>query len=146
MKIISPFAEAEVAKAATQIGTTVLPEIVSRSFSDEDEEYVDDNASNVNDEEYDSDGIPTARKEKAGIKALKTIDHSLIQYPSVRFDFYQESADIRALTPAALNSFLNELEIQVTGLDVPRPIQSFTQLSSTLPAKLIDAIHNSGAP
>ncbi|KAI9017572.1 P-loop containing nucleoside triphosphate hydrolase protein, partial [Gaertneriomyces semiglobifer] len=56
---------------------------------------------------------------------LAPVDHSTIEYPEIEKDFYEEHADIAALSEAEVDRIRKELDMRVSGHDVVRPCISF---------------------
>lgn len=110
-----------------------LPEIVSGQDDLDYESYNDLDKSNPlsddQDAQYDSDGFPieTAKKDgdKSRIEPLPSVDHSTISYPSFRKKFYSENAEMKLMTDDDVASLREELEVNVSGFDVPKPVKSF---------------------
>jgi ATP-dependent RNA helicase DDX42 len=109
------------------------PEIVSGLEGELDEYIPQVNAAAENDldpeYEYDSDGLPMGRvpPDKKKIEPLPAVDHSQIQYPAFRKNFYSQHANVTALTEAEVAVYRTELEVAVSGTSVPRPIRSFME-------------------
>lgn len=62
---------------------------------------------------------------KKEIEPLARVDHSTITYPHIEKNFYQEHADIAALTPDQTMAIRQSLSLQVAGDQVPKPCVSF---------------------
>ncbi len=77
--------------------------------------------------EYDDDGnLIVAGKPTAGrMPPLPPVDHSTIEYPAVRKQFYVEHAETRAWPADRVAEFRKEESIAASGHDVVKPIQSF---------------------
>ena len=93
--------------------------------------------------QYDSDGFPivdSGKKdgEKSRIEPLPIVDHSTIRYKSFRKNFYSEKAEVSSMSEIEVSILREELEVSVSGSDIPRPIKSFE--NSCLPALLVKEI------
>ncbi|RKP26567.1 P-loop containing nucleoside triphosphate hydrolase protein [Syncephalis pseudoplumigaleata] len=70
------------------------------------------------------------------------IDHASIDYPAFEKCFYTEHADIEKLTPAQVNELRRELDMHVTGPDVPKPCVSFAHFG--FDDRLLETISKAG--
>jgi hypothetical protein len=77
--------------------------------------------------EYDDDGnlIVPGKPSSGKMPPLPPVDHSTIEYPPVRKQFYVEHADTRAWTVQQVAEFRQQETIVASGHDVLKPIQSF---------------------
>ena len=75
--------------------------------------------------DYDSDGIPINKQDKKKIDPLPPIDHSQIQYPQIRKNFYSIASHIHNQTTQEVAQQLQEAQLLVDGNNTPRPIISF---------------------
>lgn len=128
-----------------------LPEIVSGQDDHDYESYNDlekkDPLSDGQDAQYDSDGFPiteTSKKDgdKSRIEPLPSVDHSTISYRPFKKRFYSESAETKSMTDDDIASLREELEVNVSGSDVPKPVKSFQV--SCLPPLLLKEISKVG--
>ncbi|GIL46805.1 hypothetical protein Vafri_3686 [Volvox africanus] len=76
------------------------------------------------DEEDEEEATAGARRN---VEALAPLDHSTMVYAPFAKDFYEEAPEIVAMTDAEVAACRRELEIRVSGFDVPRPVRSFAQ-------------------
>ncbi|KAI8593480.1 P-loop containing nucleoside triphosphate hydrolase protein [Geranomyces variabilis] len=79
---------------------------------------------------------------RAEIEPLGVTDHSKISYPDISKDFYEEHADIAALTEADVVRIRGELDMRVRGTEVAKPCISFAHFGFDDP--LIDTIRKHG--
>ena len=112
------------------------PEIVSgqddRDYSSYLED-VDESTATVDgaDVPYDSEGFPISDSvkkdgEKSRIEPLPALDHTQVSYRPFRKNFYKESVELSSLTETDVSILLEELEVNVQGSDVPKPLKSFS--------------------
>mmetsp|Transcript_104381 Transcript_104381/g.156329 ORF Transcript_104381/g.156329 Transcript_104381/m.156329 type:complete len:335 (+) Transcript_104381:510-1514(+) len=66
--------------------------------------------------------------KKKFIEPLPVVYHSEIQYPPFNKMFYLEHEEIKALTPAEVAKYRKEIDIRVTGDNVPKPVKTFAHL------------------
>jgi len=72
-------------------------------------------------------------------KVLEQVDHSLIDYPPFRKDFYIEVPEITKMTPEEVAELRKKYDnIRIRGKGCPRPIKSFAQ--SGLPPIILDKL------
>uniref|UniRef100_A0A7I4FQD3 RNA helicase n=1 Tax=Physcomitrium patens TaxID=3218 RepID=A0A7I4FQD3_PHYPA len=81
-------------------------------------------------------------KREQEVKKLALVDHSKIQYPSFRKDFYIEVKEISRTTKEEAEAYRKELELKFRGKDIPRPLKSWNQTG--LNSKVLDAIKKLG--
>lgn len=56
-----------------------------------------------------------------------------MSYPPFRKDFYFEAPEIRNMTPQAVENYRRELgNVQINGVDCPRPVRKWSQLGASL--------------
>lgn len=91
---------------------------------------------------YDLDGLLKKDGEKSRIEPLPVIDHSKITYRAFQKNFYKECNQLSSMSEDELSTLREELEVSVTGSDIPKPIKSFKM--SCLPPLLINEISKSG--
>lgn len=128
------------------------PEIVSGQDDRDYSSYLEDvdkSTATVDgaDVSYDSDGFPvrdSVKKdgEKSRIEPLPALDHTQISYRPFRKNFYKESTELSSLTETEVSILLEELEVNVQGSDVPKPLKSFSV--SCIPAVLQKEISKVG--
>ncbi|XP_045498371.1 ATP-dependent RNA helicase DDX42 [Colias croceus] len=78
--------------------------------------------------EYDEDGNPLAPPKKKFIDPLPPIDHSEIVYEPFEKNFYTPHEDIEKLTHEQVEELKNNLGVQISGPEPPRPVSSFAHL------------------
>ncbi|KAK4396308.1 DEAD-box ATP-dependent RNA helicase 42 [Sesamum angolense] len=61
------------------------------------------------------------RVKKTKVEKLSIVDHSKIDYPSFRKNFYIEVKEISRMTPEEVASYRKQLELKIHGKDVPKP-------------------------
>lgn len=99
---------------------------------------------------YDSDGFPISEKdkndknkdEKSKIEPLPATDHTRIIYKKFNKNFYIENKTSQNMTDENLFLFREELEVSVSGSDIPKPISTFD--ISCLPPLLLKEIWKVG--
>jgi ATP-dependent RNA helicase DDX42 len=127
-----------------------LPEIVSGQDDRDYENYPANEdklsaASDGNEVNYDSDGLPVSDKtsgEKSRIEPLPIVDHSTISYRQFKRNFYAESSESTKMVETEVALLREELEVSVQGSNVPKPMTSFQ--SSSLPPALLKEITKVG--
>ena len=80
--------------------------------------------------------------QKTMIEPLAPVNHSTIDYKSFRKAFYTEHSDITAMSQDDVMNYREELEVQVSRPDAPRPIRNFDQAG--FDSTLLKEIHNCG--
>ncbi|GIL70856.1 hypothetical protein Vretimale_3928 [Volvox reticuliferus] len=75
----------------------------------------------------DDDDEEETAGARRNVEALAPLDHSAMVYAPFAKDFYEEAPEIVAMTDAEVAAYRRELEIRVSGFDVPRPVRSFAQ-------------------
>ncbi|CAH9136081.1 unnamed protein product [Cuscuta epithymum] len=102
------------------------------SDSDYDELRNDDPIDDEDDEEF----MKRVKKTKA--EKLSIVDHSKIEYPSFRKNFYIEVREISRMTSEEVASYRKQLELKIHGKDVPKPVKTWHQTG--LSTKILDTI------
>ncbi|KAJ3108593.1 hypothetical protein HDU96_007482, partial [Phlyctochytrium bullatum] len=106
-----------------EVGKSKAPQ---QTFVDSDEEvYAAAKAADTTKYEVDDDG--SYRKKE--IEPLAPVDHSLIQYIEIEKNLYEEHPDIAALDAAEVARIRRELDIRVSGFNVPNPCISFAHFN-----------------
>lgn len=82
------------------------------------------------------------RVKKTKAEKLAIVDHSKIQYPSFRKNFYIEVKEISRMTQEEAAAYRKELELKIRGKDVPRPLKTWNQTG--LNNKVLDVIKKAG--
>eukprot|EP01117_Protostelium_nocturnum_P009480 TRINITY_DN3379_c0_g1_i2.p1 TRINITY_DN3379_c0_g1~~TRINITY_DN3379_c0_g1_i2.p1 ORF type:complete len:756 (-),score=288.94 TRINITY_DN3379_c0_g1_i2:26-2293(-) len=109
----------------------IVPSTSNNGEDDEDDDvWNPSKVSNDKEEEieYDDDDNPII-KPKKDIGPVAALDHSKIEYYDFNKDFWQEPPEITALSEDQVREMRRNEEINVSGANVPRPIQSFKQAS-----------------
>ncbi|KAL0347231.1 UNVERIFIED_CONTAM: DEAD-box ATP-dependent RNA helicase 42 [Sesamum calycinum] len=78
------------------------------------------------------------RVKKTKVEKLSIVDHSKIDYPSFRKNFYIEVKEISRMTPEEVASYRKQLELKIHGKDVPKPVKTWHQTG--LSTKILDTI------
>ena len=89
-------------------------------------------------EEDENDDEFMKRVKKTKVEKLSLVDHSKINYPPFRKNFYIEVKEISRIAPADVISIRKELELKIHGKDVPKPVKTWNQTG--LPSKILDMI------
>ncbi|CAI9109224.1 OLC1v1009003C1 [Oldenlandia corymbosa var. corymbosa] len=98
--------------------------IFSWEDSDSDYENYEDKDNHLEDEN-DNDFLNRVKEIKA--KKLPVVDHSKMDYPPLRKDFYIEAKEISAMTYEEVAAYRKQLELKVHGKDVLKPVRSWLQ-------------------
>ncbi|CAK9859561.1 unnamed protein product [Sphagnum jensenii] len=91
-------------------------------------------------DEDDEDFLKRVKKTKA--EKLAIVDHSKIQYPPFRKNFYIEVKEISRMTAEEATAYRKELELKIRGKDVPRPLKTWNQTG--LNNKVLEVIKKAG--
>jgi len=113
--------------------------IMQGDDSESDYDDADDEGAGEEDED-DEEFIKRVKKTKA--EKLAIVDHSKIDYQPFRKNFYIEVKDITRMTSEEVVAYRKELELNVHGKDVPKPIKTWVQSGMT--SKLLDTIKKLG--
>ncbi|KAG2581739.1 DEAD-box ATP-dependent RNA helicase 42-like [Panicum virgatum] len=113
--------------------------IMQGDDSESDYDDADDEGAGEDDED-DEEFIKRVKKTKA--EKLAIVDHSKIDYQPFRKNFYIEVKDITRMTSEEVVAYRKELELNVHGKDVPKPIKTWVQSGMT--SKLLDTIKKLG--
>lgn len=74
---------------------------------------------------------------------LGQVDHSTIDYPPFRRNFYMEAQDLQRMTDKQVAEFRQSLDdVKVRGVDVPKPIKNWFQCG--LSGRILDVLKKSG--
>ncbi|PHT98168.1 DEAD-box ATP-dependent RNA helicase 42, partial [Capsicum chinense] len=104
---------------------------------DSDSDYGDvENDEDTLEEEDDEEFMKRVKKTK--VEKLSLVDHSKIDYPSFRKNFYIEVKEISRMSPEEVSAYRKELELKIHGKDVPKPIRTWHQTG--LSSKILDTI------
>ncbi|XP_042495273.1 DEAD-box ATP-dependent RNA helicase 42-like [Macadamia integrifolia] len=104
---------------------------------DSDSDYSD----NENDEvpREDEDDVEFMKRvKKTKVEKLSVVDHSKIQYPPFRKNFYIEVKEISKMTDEDVATYRKLLELKIHGKDVPKPVKTWNQTGLT--SKILDTI------
>ncbi|KAJ1984612.1 pre-mRNA processing RNA-helicase [Dimargaris cristalligena] len=72
-------------------------------------------------------------------KDLAIVDHNAVHYEAFQKDFFIEPAELRDLTPEAVDAIRSELDdIKIRGVQCPKPVRKWTQFG--LPARCTEII------
>ncbi|KAK1281978.1 DEAD-box ATP-dependent RNA helicase 42 [Acorus calamus] len=104
---------------------------------DSDYEYGElDKDEDTLEDEDDDEFMKRVKKTKA--EKLSIVDHSKIEYPPFRKNFYIEVKEISKMTSEEVVAYRKQLELKLHGKDVPRPIKTWNQTGLT--SKILDMI------
>ncbi|KAK2973326.1 hypothetical protein RJ640_027969 [Escallonia rubra] len=87
-------------------------------------------------DEDDDEFMKRVKKTKA--EKLSIVDHSKIEYPSFRKNFYIEVKEITRMTSEEVAAYRKQLELKLHGKDVPKPIKTWHQIG--LSTKILETI------
>lgn len=126
--------------------TNLPPGFASDSSSDERDRSDDEDLDQLNGASEDDDEA-WAKKVQAGRLTkgdkLGIADHSSIQYPPFRRNFYIEVPELARMSQAEVDAYRKQLDgIRARGNDVPKPIKTWNQAG--LSARIIDVLKRSG--
>ncbi|GLJ52215.1 hypothetical protein SUGI_1110620 [Cryptomeria japonica] len=107
----------------------ILGRIMPGDDSDADNDEVGDDDENQIDDEDDDEFMKRVKKTK--VEKLSVVDHSKIQYPPFRKDFYREVREIFLMTAEEVAAYRKELELKIRGKDVPKPVKTWNQTGLT---------------
>ncbi|CAK9152194.1 unnamed protein product [Ilex paraguariensis] len=104
---------------------------------DSDSDYGDrENEEDPLDDEDDDEFMKRVKKTK--VEKLSIVDHSKIEYPPFRKNFYIEVKEISRMTPEEVAAYRKQLELKLYGKDVPKPIKTWHQTG--LATKILETI------
>ncbi|CAN4104617.1 unnamed protein product [Withania somnifera] len=87
-------------------------------------------------EEDDEEFMKRVKKTK--VEKLSLVDHSKIEYPPFRKNFYIEVKEISRMSGEEVSAYRKQLELKIHGKDVPKPIKTWHQTG--LSSKMLDTI------
>ncbi|KMZ56001.1 putative ATP-dependent RNA helicase [Zostera marina] len=90
----------------------------------------------VPEDENDDEFMKRVKKTK--VEKLTIVDHSKIQYPPFRKNFYIESKEIARMSIEEAVDYRRQLELKLHGKDVPKPVKTWNQIGFT--SKILDTI------
>ncbi|KAI5659360.1 hypothetical protein M9H77_28153 [Catharanthus roseus] len=109
--------------------------IISGEDSDSDYEDIENDEDPVEDED-DDEFMKIVKKTKA--EKLSIVDHSKIDYPPFRKNFYIEVKEIAGMSPEEVSAYRKQLELKIHGKDVPKPVKTWHQTGVS--TKILEAI------
>ncbi|XP_073050777.1 DEAD-box ATP-dependent RNA helicase 45-like [Primulina eburnea] len=115
--------------------TKTMGRIIPGEDSDSDYgdlKYDEDPQEDEDDEEF------MKRVKKTKVEKLSIVDHSKIDYPPFRKNFYIEVKEINRMTSEEVAAYRKELELRIHGKDVPKPVKNWHQTG--LSNKILDTI------
>ncbi|KAH6771678.1 P-loop containing nucleoside triphosphate hydrolases superfamily protein [Perilla frutescens var. frutescens] len=95
-----------------------------------------ENEEDPSEEEDDEEFMKRVKKTK--VEKLSIVDHSKIDYPSFRKNFYTEVKEISRMTSEEVAAYRKHLELKIHGKDVPKPVKAWHQTG--LSTKILDII------
>lgn len=136
---------AEVKRYTVKTSVKVPLEESSKHIHLESDDSDEDTKTKINQEqEFETiDQLLDYAQKQTKKKDLVPVDHTTIQYPPFRKNFYIETADIRKMSEEEVKLVRTELDnIKIRGLKCPKPIKKWTQCG--LAAKILDVIRGLG--
>lgn len=104
---------------------------------DSDSDYGNvENDEDPSEEEDDEEFMKRVKKTK--VEKLSLVDHSKIEYPPFRKNFYIEVKEISRMSGEEVSAYRKQLELKIHGKDVPKPIKTWHQTG--LSSKMLDTI------
>ncbi|DBB13027.1 TPA: hypothetical protein ACH3X3_005761 [Trebouxia sp. C0006] len=120
-------------------GTAAMVKTVNDAdYASDDEVYALANAVDAADPQYEEE----RSADKKSVDPLPPVDHSIIEYDDFGKDFYEESPELAAMTPAEVNTTRQQMGMRVFGFDAPKPVQTFAQCGFDAP--MMAAIKKAG--
>ncbi|EFR03665.1 pre-mRNA-processing ATP-dependent RNA helicase PRP5 [Nannizzia gypsea CBS 118893] len=105
--------------------------------------FGDENDINMDPVEPETDDFFALANKSKRKKDIPTVNHSKVNYESFRKNFYTEPVDLAGLTEAEVANIRLELDgIKVRGVDVPTPVQKWSQCG--LGVQTLDVIRKLG--
>ncbi|CAA3008216.1 DEAD-box ATP-dependent RNA helicase 42-like [Olea europaea subsp. europaea] len=102
-----------------------------------DSDYGDvENDEDPSEDEDDEEFMKRVKKTK--VEKLSIVDHSKIEYPSFRKNFYIEVKEISRMTSEEVSAYRKQLELKIHGKDVPKPVKTWHQTG--LSTKILETI------
>ncbi|KAL2500272.1 DEAD-box ATP-dependent RNA helicase 42 [Forsythia ovata] len=102
-----------------------------------DSDYGDvENDEDPSEDEDDEEFMKRVKKTK--VEKLSIVDHSKIDYPHFRKNFYIEVKEISRMTSEDMSTYRKQLELKIHGKDVPKPIKTWHQTG--LSTKILETI------
>ncbi|KAL1543874.1 DEAD-box ATP-dependent RNA helicase 42 [Salvia divinorum] len=109
--------------------------IIPGDNSDSDYGEVE-NEEDPSEEEDDEEFMKRVKKTK--VEKLSIVDHSKIDYPPFRKNFYIEVKEISKMTSEEVAAHRKQLELKLHGKDVPKPVKAWHHTG--LATKILDTI------
>ncbi|KAG6432651.1 hypothetical protein SASPL_104232 [Salvia splendens] len=109
--------------------------IIPGDNSDSDYGEVE-NEEDSSEEEDDEEFMKRVKKTK--VEKLSIVDHSKIDYPPFRKNFYIEVKEISKMTSEEVAAHRKQLELKIHGKDVPKPVKAWHHTG--LATKILDTI------
>ncbi|CAN4095033.1 unnamed protein product [Withania somnifera] len=104
---------------------------------DSDSDYGnDENDEDPLEDEDDEEFMKRVKKTK--VEKLSLVDHSKIEYPPFRKNFYIEVKEISRMSGEEVSAYRKQLELKIHGKDVPKPIKTWHQTG--LSSKMLETI------
>ncbi|PHT32992.1 DEAD-box ATP-dependent RNA helicase 45 [Capsicum baccatum] len=101
---------------------------MGRMFNDEDSDSDYGNAGNDEDTLEEEDDVEVKKQvKKTKVEKLSLVDHSKIDYPPFRKNFYKEVKEISRMSAKEVSAYREQLELIVHGKDVPKPFKTWHQ-------------------
>lgn len=123
--------------------STKAPVVVQKEAEQEPEAYFSDDEYNYRKAEGGNDFMSALKAKARKKKDIPTVDYSKIDLDPLRKNFWVEPAELADMTEAELADLRLELDgIKVTGKDVPKPVQKWSQLA--MPRKTLDIVDSLG--
>ncbi|MEW5317982.1 MAG: hypothetical protein WDW38_009236 [Sanguina aurantia] len=131
------------ARRAPGSGSAVGPAVAGGfEYDSDDEVYATAAALELAAGGNDPDGLLAAAHSRRDVEALTALDHDSMKYEALLKDFYDPAPEVAAMSEGQVQSLRRELQIRVTGFDVPHPITRFEQCG--FDAALMAAIKKAG--
>lgn len=116
-------------------GKSSMGRIISGEDSDSDYGDIENDDDSMEDED-DEEFMKRVKKTKA--EKLSIVDHSKIDYPPFRKNFYIEVKEIARMTAEEVSAYRKQLELKIHGKDVPKPVKTWHQTG--LSSKILEMI------
>eukprot|EP01018_Ginkgo_biloba_P006677 Gb_03798 [translate_table: standard] len=127
-------------KQPKKTGKNALGRIIPGEDSDLDYEEGGENDEDGLDDEDDDEFMKRVKKSK--VDKLSIVDHSKIQYPPFRKDFYHEVREISMMTTEEVALYRKQLELKIRGKEVPKPVKTWNQTGLT--RNVLEVLKKSG--
>lgn len=115
----------------------------SKKPEPEPEAYFSDNEYDYRNQDAEPQSLLTITSKARKKKDIPTVDYAKLDLDPIRKNFWVEPAELSEMTEAELVDLRLELDgIKVSGKDVPKPVQKWSQCA--LSRKTLDIIHELG--